>query len=54
MKTREKIVPLAFGNFLQVGMGFVINMDLYKPDQVTKVWALEPSKKNLAKSPVQV
>lgn len=61
MKTREKIVPLAFGNVLEVGMGSAVNMDLYNPDQVTKVWGLEPSsgmqkkaKKNLAKSPVQV
>jgi ubiquinone/menaquinone biosynthesis C-methylase UbiE len=61
MKTREKVVPLAFGNVLEIGMGSAVNMDLYNPDKVTKVWGLEPSlgmrnkaQKNLAKSKIQV
>lgn len=61
MKTREKVVPLAFGHVLEVGMGSAVNMYLYDPDKVEKVWGLEPSpgmrdkaKRNLAKSAVQV
>jgi ubiquinone/menaquinone biosynthesis C-methylase UbiE len=61
METRGKIIPLAFGNVLEIGMGSAVNIDLYNPEKVTMVWGLEPSSgmrkkatKNLAKSPVQV
>jgi ubiquinone/menaquinone biosynthesis C-methylase UbiE len=61
METRQKVVPLAFGNVLEVGMGSALNMGLYNPDKVTKVWGLEPSlgmrktaNKNLSKSQVTV
>ena len=61
MSIREKVVPLAFGNVLEVGIGSAVNMELYDPEKVTKVWGLEPSEamrqkaaKNLAKSPVPV
>ena len=61
MSLREKIVPLAYGNVLEVGIGSAVNMALYDPEKVTKVWGLEPSEamrqkaaKNIAKSPVPV
>jgi ubiquinone/menaquinone biosynthesis C-methylase UbiE len=61
MELREKIVPLAYGNVLEVGMGSAINMNLYNSEKVSKIWGLEPSigmrkqaMKNLVKSPIQV
>ncbi len=43
MKLRAKVVPLAYGNVLEIGMGSAVNLELYNPAQVTKVWGLEPS-----------
>lgn len=61
MKLRAKVVPLAYGNVLDVGMGSALNLDLYNQDKVVKVWGLEPSlgmrkkaEKNLNKSSVEV
>jgi len=61
MELREQIVPLAYGNVLEVGMGSAVNMNLYNAAKVNMVWGLEPSlgmrKKalaNLAKSPIKV
>lgn len=61
MALREKVVPLAYGNVLEVGMGSAVNMALYDPAKVNMVWGLEPSigmrkkaLKNLAKSPIHV
>lgn len=61
MALRAKIVPLAYGNVLEVGIGSALNMEHYNIDQVTKVWGLEPSlamrkraEKNLNKSALNV
>lgn len=61
MKLREKVVPLAFGDVLEVGIGSAINLALYHPEQVNKIWGLEPSlgmrekaRKNLARSTITV
>ncbi len=61
MAMREKVVPLASGVVLEVGMGSGINLPLYNTDKVDFVWGLEPSegmrrkaRKNLANSPVEV
>ncbi len=61
MELRAKVVPLAYGDVLEVGMGSALNLDLYDPNRVNKVWGLEPSigmrkraEKNLEKSPVHV
>lgn len=61
MKFREKVVPLAKGVVLEVGMGSGINLALYNPDNIDFVWGLEPSigmrkkaQRNLDKSPVDV
>jgi ubiquinone/menaquinone biosynthesis C-methylase UbiE len=61
MKLRERVVPLAYGNVLEVGMGSAVNLGLYDPAKVDMIWGLEPSigmrKKalyNLDKSPIQV
>ena len=42
-KKREKVVPLAAGDVLEVGFGGGRNLPYYDRDQVRKVWGLEPS-----------
>jgi ubiquinone/menaquinone biosynthesis C-methylase UbiE len=56
-KQREKIVPLARGDVLGIGMGSGLNLPYYEQGKVRKIWALEPSegmrklaKKNLVGS----
>ena len=40
---RRKILPFAEGNILEIGMGSGINIPLYNPEKVKKLWGLEPS-----------
>ena len=40
---RQKVVPRARGQVLEVGLGTGINLPLYKPENVEFVWGLEPS-----------
>ncbi|MGH0028837.1 MAG: class I SAM-dependent methyltransferase [Myxococcota bacterium] len=61
LKQREKVVPLAEGRVLEVGMGSGINLSFYDPARVERVFGLEPSpgmrrkaQANLAKSRVEV
>lgn len=61
LKQREKVVPLAEGRILEVGMGSGINIPYYDPKKVDMVWGLEPSEgmrkkaqKNLKKAPFTV
>lgn len=43
MALRQSLVPKAKGVVLEVGMGSGINLALYKPGDVTRVYGLEPS-----------
>ena len=40
---REKIVPLAEGDVLEIGIGSGLNLPHYDPQKVRKIWGLEPS-----------
>ena len=42
-KQREKVVPLAVGDVLEIGFGGGLNLPYYNRDRVRKVWGLEPS-----------
>jgi ubiquinone/menaquinone biosynthesis C-methylase UbiE len=42
-KQREKIVPLATGDVLEIGFGSGLNLPFYDPQKVRKIWGLEPS-----------
>jgi len=60
-KQRAKVVPLAEGRVLEIGMGSGLNLSFYNPDKVELVFGLEPSQgmrqkaqKNVAASPVEV
>ena len=43
LKQREKVVPHAEGQILEIGMGSGINIPFYNPQKVEKLWGLEPS-----------
>jgi ubiquinone/menaquinone biosynthesis C-methylase UbiE len=40
---REKIVPLALGDVLEIGFGSGLNLPFYDTQKVRKIWGLEPS-----------
>jgi ubiquinone/menaquinone biosynthesis C-methylase UbiE len=40
---REKIVPLAQGDVLEIGVGSGLNFPFYDKSKIEKIWALEPS-----------
>lgn len=42
-KQREKIVPLAQGDVLEIGFGSGLNLPFYDSQKVRKIWGLEPS-----------
>lgn len=42
-RQREKIVPLATGEVLEIGFGSGLNLAHYDSARVEKIWALEPS-----------
>lgn len=43
MRQREKVVPLAKGDVLEIGVGSGLNLRYYDTGKVRKVWGLEPS-----------
>jgi ubiquinone/menaquinone biosynthesis C-methylase UbiE len=44
MKQREKIVPLAEGRVLEIGIGSGLNLPFYAPDRIKHLWGLDPSR----------
>lgn len=42
-RQREKIVPLASGDVLEIGFGSGLNLPYFDRDKVRRLWALEPS-----------
>lgn len=42
-RQREKVVPAAEGEVLEIGFGSGLNLPYYDFGRVTKIWALEPS-----------
>ena len=40
---RAKIVPLARGEVLEIGVGSGLNFPFYEKSKIEKIWALEPS-----------
>jgi len=43
MKQREKVIPLAEGEVLEIGVGSGLNLSFYDAGKVRKIWGLEPS-----------
>ena len=42
-RQRRKVVPLATGRVLEVGMGPALNLPFYDRSKVEFIWGLEPS-----------
>lgn len=42
-KQREKVVPQATGDVLEIGFGSGLNLPFYDRDKVRRIWGLEPS-----------
>ena len=60
-RLRRKVVPLAEGRVLEVGMGGALNLPFYDPGKVDFIWGLEPSewmrklaRKNLLRTSIDV
>lgn len=43
MRQREKVVPLAEGRVLEIGIGSGLNLPYYDASKVTRLWGLDPS-----------
>ncbi len=43
MRQRAKVVPLASGEVLEIGIGSGLNLSFYDPKRVRKVWGLDPN-----------
>jgi len=48
MKQRGKVVPLASGRVLEIGIGSGLNLPFYAPGKVEHLWGLDPSLENWA------
>mgnify|MGYP003117630905 CR=1 FL=1 len=46
MRQREKVVPLARGEVLEIGIGTGLNLPYYDPARVTRLIGLDPSEKS--------
>ena len=60
-KQREKVVPLAKGKVLEIGMGYGLNLSHYDASKIEFIRGLEPSEgmrkkaqKNITASPIEV
>ena len=40
---RKKVVPLAEGDVLEVGIGSGLNLPFYDKSKINKLWGLDPS-----------
>jgi SAM-dependent methyltransferase len=45
---RGKVVPLASGRVLEIGIGSGLNLPFYVPGRVQHLWGLDPSRENWA------
>lgn len=43
MRQRQKVVPLAAGRVLEIGIGSGLNIPLYNTEKVDHLWGLDPS-----------
>ncbi len=43
MKQREKVIPIAYGDVLEIGIGSGLNLGYYDPSKVEHLYGLEPS-----------
>jgi len=48
MKQREKVVPLAEGRVLEIGVGSGLNLPYYTSGKIKHLWGLDPSRETWA------
>lgn len=48
MKQREKVVPLAEGRVLEIGIGSGLNLPYYTSGKIKHLWGLDPSRETWA------
>jgi len=44
MRQREKVIPLATGNVLEIGIGSGLNLPIYNGENINRLTAIDPSK----------
>jgi len=43
MRQRGRVVPLAWGTVLEIGIGSGLNLPFYEPGRVQRIWGVDPS-----------
>ena len=51
---RRKVVPLAKGNILEIGIGSGLNIPFYEAEGIHKIWGIDPSEELIAMAKNQV
>ena len=50
MKQREKVIPLAHGRVLEIGIGSGLNLPFYNTDKVDEIIGIDPSEEMWSKN----
>ena len=43
LRQRQKVVPLAEGKVLEIGIGSGLNLPFYEKSKIDEIWGLDPS-----------
>lgn len=46
MRQREKVIPLAYGKVLEIGIGTGLNLAYYRPQEIQHLTGIDPSEEN--------
>ena len=51
---RRKVVPLAKGNILEIGIGSGLNIPFYETEGINKIWGIDPSEELISMAKNQI